>query len=300
MECSLFKINNPKLTDLANTFVHRQSWFNMCDFAYTAKDDPWSCDLRNAMPYNVEDVPENSVIFATPYGIEKFLEQEHPKIKNPYIMITNCYGPVFKYTDTINDPKIKAWFGNANSNAITFDKFTLIPLGLFATEEVFNRRAQFTQTFEQFRARQKDKLLYMNFFVHKGQHVEVAGREALFNKFKNETYCHTVVLNPTWRKPFLEYMDDMSYCKFTLSPQGDMDDCYRHWEAIMVGSIPIMHRCALDKIFDDLPVIIVDDYEEINENFLNAKYEEIHNKSYNINKLYMQYWSDLINQAKAK
>lgn len=293
------KINNPKLDDLENTFVHRNAWFSICDFAYTHKDDQWSAPLNNTTPFNPENIPANSVIFATPWGIERFLEEIHPKIKNKYILVTYCYGAVFKYSDTVNDPKIKAWFGQANSNAITFDKFTLMPLGALATNEVFNRRAENTKIFRQLTNRPKDKLLYMNIMVHEGEHVTLAGRRYVYNLFKDQPYCKTVTLTPTWRKPFDEYMNEMADCKFTISPEGDMHDCYRHWEALMVGSIPIVHRSPLDQIFEDLPVIIVDDYAEITEDFLNQKYEEMKTKTYNMNKLYMKYWSDLINKAKA-
>ncbi len=292
------QIKNSKLDDLENTFIHRNAWFSICDFAYTNKDDQWSAPLNNTVPYNPENTPANSVIFATPYGIEKFLEEIHPKIKNPYILVTYCYGPVSKYDSTINDPKIKAWFGNANSNAITFDKFTLVPLGVFATNEVFDKRIENAELFKQLKNKQKDKLLYMNIMVHEGPHVTLAGRRYVYNLFKDQPYCTTVTLTPEWRKPFIEYMAEMANAKFTISPEGDMHDCYRHWEALIVGSIPIVHRSPLDHIFEDLPVIIVDDYNEITENFLNKKYDEMKNKTYNLNKLYLKYWHDLINKAK--
>lgn len=294
------KINNPKLTDLENIFVHRNAWFSICDYCYTGQGDQWSAPLNQTTPCDPENIPKGSVIFATPFGIEKFLEEIHPKIKNPYILITYCYGAVFKYSDTVMDPKILAWFGQTNSNAITFDKFTVMPLGAFATNEVFDNRVENGRLFKEWKGREKTKLLYMNIMVHEGQHVELAGRKYVYNLFKDQPYCKTITLTPKWRKPFLEYMNEMADCKFTISPEGDMADCYRHWEALMVGSIPIVHRSPLDDTFKDLPVIIVDDYAEITEDFLNKKWEEMKDGVYNFRKLYMQYWVDLVNEAKLK
>lgn len=50
--------------------------------------------------------------------------------------------------------------------------------------------------------------------------------------------------------------------------------------------------------FDDLPVIIVNDYREISEDFLNQKYEEMKYKKYNYEKLYIHYWKNLIEKSK--
>ena len=294
------KINNTKLTDLENTFIHRNAWFSLCDFIYTDKGDQWSPTINNTSLFNPEDIQYGSVIYATPFGIEEFLEKIHPRIKNPYILITYCYGAVSKYTNVVNDPKILAWFGQANGDAVKFDKFQIIPLGLFATDEVFENRKTNGESIKRLKEREKTKLLYMNIMVHEGQHVELAGRKYVYNLFKDQPYCKTITLTPTWRKPFMDYMEDMADCKFTISPEGDMHDCYRHWEAIIVGSIPIVHHSPLDSIFNDLPVIIVDDYAEITEDFLNYKYEEMKDKKYNLDKLYMKYWSDLVDQAKKR
>jgi hypothetical protein len=289
------KINNPKLDDLENTFVHRNAWFSICDYAFTHKNDDWVAPLNNTTPCDPTNIPAGSVIYASPWGIEKFLEEIHPKIKNPYIMVTYCYGPVFKYKDVVNDPKILAWFGQTNREAITFSKFTIMPLGVLATNEIFDRRASMNIVFNNLRKKPKPNLLYMNFMAHANDSQD---RNAIYNLFKDKSYCKTVTLTHTWRKPFHEYIDDVAQSKFVISPEGDMHDCYRHWESIILGSIPVVHRSPLDHIFEDLPVVIVDDYKEVTEEFLNQKYEEIKSKTYNFKKLYMKYWVDLINKAK--
>jgi hypothetical protein len=289
------KINNPKLDNLENTFVHRNAWFSICDYAFTHQNDDWVAPLNNTVPCDPTNIPAGSIIYASPWGIERFLEEVHPKIKNPYIMVTYCYGPVMKYKDVVNDPKILAWFGQTNRDAITFDKFTIMPLGVLATNEVFDRRASMNTVFNNLRVKPKTKLLYMNFMAHANDSQD---RNVIFNQFKDKDYCTTVTLTHTWRKPFHEYVEDVSQHKFVVSPEGDMHDCYRHWEAIILGSIPVVHRSPLDQIFDDLPVVIVDDYKEVNEDFLNQKYEEMKNKQYNFKKLYMKHWVDLINKAK--
>lgn len=81
-----------------------------------------------------------------------------------------------------------------------------------------------------------------------------------------------------------------------MSPPGRGVDTHRTWEALMVGTIPIMLSTALDPLFTTLPVIIVDSIEGINEDYLNAKYEELHNKDYDFSIVYSEYWKSLFSE----
>lgn len=93
------------------------------------------------------------------------------------------------------------------------------------------------------------------------------------------------------------YNDWIQY-KFILSPEGAGLDCHRTWEAIMIGIIPIVKTSMIDNIFQDLPVIIVKDWNELSIDFLQSKYEEINNNKknniYNYDKLYLKYWTSII------
>lgn len=280
-----------KIDNLEDVFVQRWAWFHICDYAYANHADGGG-PFTNATPFNPEEVEAGSVIFSTAYGIEKFLEEVHPRIKNPYILVTIYYGPVFGIRKYVEDPKIIAWFGMANREAITYDKFTVIPIGVLRDEGIFERRHQENAVFKQLRAQPKPDMLYVNFTVHEGRYD---GRGDIYNLFRDKPFSKV-----SGRQSFSQYMQDMARCKFTISPEGDMHDCYRHWEAMLVGSIPVVHRSPLDAAFEDLPVVIVDDYREVTEEFLQKKYEEMNGKQYNMRKLYMQYWVDRINDAKAK
>lgn len=99
------------------------------------------------------------------------------------------------------------------------------------------------------------------------------------------------VTNPTCYNDWKKY-------KFILSPFGTGIDCHRTWEAIMLGCIPIVKSSGIDELFDDLPVVIVQDWDELTEDYLNEKYDEItinkKEQEYNYNKLYFNYWKDKI------
>jgi hypothetical protein len=50
--------------------------------------------------------------------------------------------------------------------------------------------------------------------------------------------------------------------QFVISPPGNGSDCHRTWEAIYLGAVPIVLR-EFWNFGDDLPVLIVDDYSQI-------------------------------------
>ena len=82
------------------------------------------------------------------------------------------------------------------------------------------------------------------------------------------------------------YMEDLYNYKFCLAFPGH---CFRIWECLNMGVIPIILRSNICELYDDLPVLIVNDASEITENFLEIKYNEICNNIGNY-KLYFEYW----------
>lgn len=156
----------------------------------------------------------------------------------------------------------------------------------------------------------KTKLLCMNCSLSTSPE-RVKLNEIVKNKWG--TFCDILPFVPNIRQYFIpshiegkirinvtnpKCYDDWKPYKFILSPQGAGLDCHRTWEAIICGIIPIVKSSSIDELFQDLPVIIVNDWNDINENMLNYKYTEIMNKwnnnEYNIDKIMLKYWTDLI------
>jgi len=49
-----------------------------------------------------------------------------------------------------------------------------------------------------------------------------------------------------------------------MSPPGNGPDCYRTWEAIYLGAVPIVLRSTLAvSLAADLPIWVVDSWEEV-------------------------------------
>lgn len=74
---------------------------------------------------------------------------------------------------------------------------------------------------------------------------------------------------------------EMRNSKFILSPRGIGTDCYRHWESLYRGIIPVFvipeekHDGWASKTFTKLPVVIAKTYEEITPQFLEEEYARL-------------------------
>lgn len=52
---------------------------------------------------------------------------------------------------------------------------------------------------------------------------------------------------------------------FSISPHGNGYDCHRTWEDLALGCIVIVKTSPLDPLYTGLPVVIIQDWSEINE-----------------------------------
>jgi hypothetical protein len=63
-----------------------------------------------------------------------------------------------------------------------------------------------------------------------------------------------------------------------------------------MGSIPIVIYENTHHLFTDLPILFINDWEEITYDLLNDKYEEINNQTWNYDKLKIDYWEKFITE----
>lgn len=75
----------------------------------------------------------------------------------------------------------------------------------------------------------------------------------------------------TWR--------NMIKYKWIISPHGNGLDCHRTYESIALGCIPVVKSSTLDILYKDMPIIILNDWNEISLELLRSKTEEALKKS---------------------
>jgi hypothetical protein len=76
---------------------------------------------------------------------------------------------------------------------------------------------------------------------------------------------------------------------YVLAHHGNGLDCHRSWEALVLGHVLVLQRSSLDKLYEGLPVILVDDWREVGdiESLLALEIND-----YQMDKLTNRYWVD--------
>lgn len=240
--------------------------------------------------FDASQVEKGDAIFVKTEYLAKFFKKYHPKITEKYILVThNSDLPIpGLFVSYLKDPKLIAWFGQ-NVEGHVHRKLRALPIGL---ENRYNHNgdpAQISWARAQFYNAPKAMLLYNNFTLG----TSLAERMRVFDLFKDKPFCVTAS-----RKPYLDYLKDLSEARFVLSPRGNGLDCHRTWEALYMGAIPIVKSSASDSMFQNLPVIIVRDWEEVTEEFLQEKLREISQAQFDYEQLQLDYWLRQIKRTK--
>lgn len=231
---------------------------------------------------NFNAVKSGDTIFVKTDYLKNFFEKIHTQIPVHYILIThNSDFPVpGNFASYLEDQKILAWFGQNTENYI-HPKLHPIPIGIANRCWKHGNIATFALVQKKLGHEERNKLLYMNFSI--GTYYKE--RKFVADLFQKKSFC--IIGKPKGHSP---YLLDLVKSKFVLSPRGNGLDCHRTWEALLMGAIPIVKASTMDKAFEDLPVLIVDDWSIINRNYLNKKYQEMKSKTYNLDKLTIDYW----------
>ena len=93
---------------------------------------------------------------------------------------------------------------------------------------------------------------------------------------------------------FESYVDNLLSYGFCLCPRGNGIDTHRMWEAILLGSIPIVKKYHTHIFAEELPIIYVDSWRHINNEFLESEYNRINRNLFDTSILKKSYWKSRI------
>eukprot|EP00668_Euglena_longa_P034261 GGOE01044035.1.p1 GENE.GGOE01044035.1~~GGOE01044035.1.p1 ORF type:complete len:439 (+),score=98.20 GGOE01044035.1:44-1360(+) len=89
------------------------------------------------------------------------------------------------------------------------------------------------------------------------------------------------------------YRDTLRY-RFVLSPSGQGWDTYRTWETLALGRFVVLLRSPLDPLFADLPVVLVDRWEEVTPVLLEDRWRKMAEAKYERDQLLVHWWERFI------
>lgn len=254
-------------------------------------------DIKNPH-FDPAQVKKGDIIFLAPIDfsaapslfVEKFFNEKAPLIKVPYILVThnsdlNITERFKRYLD--GDKNLFAWF--AQNVGFSHPKLINLPIGL--ENELWGRH--YVDLLNRVRTAslgtEKKYLLYMNFTAG----TNAIARRPAYDYFVHKEFCHA-----TNRMSIENYLQDATHAKFVVSPHGNGLDCHRTWEALYLGVIPVVKKSSLDPLYEDLPVVIVNDWSEVTREFLEAKYTQMMEQTFKMEKLYIPYWKEVFEAYK--
>ncbi len=136
----------------------------------------------------------------------------------------------------------------------------------------------------------KPGLAYLN--INRATNFE---RPQIYHLFEGEPWCMTEYGKNG--DDYTRYARMIRSHKFTFCPEGNGMDTHRPWEALYLGSFPIVRKRVFTMFFARfLPFVVIDNWKQINEQFLRNKYQEFIGRKWHWETLKMGWWENLIRE----
>lgn len=287
---------------MAIDFIQGQKFRDMADFTYSPTDKlPGDYDnlASTFRPLGLKDV--NVVYTHTMYAKSLFsLLAELPTYK--FIVVTH------NSDDRVVDGGV-AFMHHGNGTVSSIDKFD-IPANVI---KWYSKNVNVVHPkIESIPIGIENDMWFPS--LHKKEKIQEKPKQ--LRLYKNLVYLnHNINTNPPERlkpyqilegKPwatvdrgnngseFDRYLENLYTHKFVICPEGNGMDTHRTWECLYLGTIPIEKRNINNQFYSDLPILLVDDWEEVTEEFLEAAFPMFQKQAWNRKKLTFEYWKNKI------
>ena len=253
--------------------------------------------------------------------ITRFFEQHRPNITVPYVFLTTKTdgdSPISFFKDRLDtDPLLLAWYGiNPKYDlGANHSKFRMMPLGLTGNKyrqqpdlDLLMQARNHTNPFGGSKERWLNSTLWESavdttplLFVKFGFHENALHREVPWNMAcENRTMPALDDLSCNKNKganPRQTYTAASKYL-FGLSPPGNGMDCFRTYELLLNGIIPIVQaQPEYDELFRDLPVLQIPHWNYTQSELVELMHDFVKDPSFQENsfdegwdRLHLQYW----------
>jgi hypothetical protein len=255
-----------------------------CDWHYGKLSQPKDIKL---FPLVIENLENGQSIFVDSSDIERFLAEVLPGINTAFVLVTgdsDKTAPPETTRKVLASKYILHWYAmNCNNFHPLMRRASCIPNGISQWDGTRIGAAEYLNSVRKFP--KKEKLLLVNFKKDRQERIEVSDRFCNSAIFGNLTTC---VYSKALTKH--EIYNTISLHSFVLSPRGRGLDCYRTYEALLMGSYPIVKSSALDGVFEGLPVLIVKEWDLVTLELLNDFEKEWNSKIWDHSMLFTGYW----------
>jgi hypothetical protein len=269
-----------------NDFITGEKFIELADFVYAPRNAGKDCNpLVNTFHY--DNLKEKNIVYThTMYAKQLF--DIIRKVGSKFIVIThNCDEIV---DDTFDVPyNVLKWYAqNVNIND---PKIESIPIGL-ENNKWFKPLDKKGRMAKKLTERKKFKnLVYLNVNINTNPRERVPVYQYLKDKY------WVTVEKKVNGQDFESYIDNIYNHKFVACPQGNGIDTHRLWETLYMKSVPIVKKGINSWFYNDLPILYVNEWQDVNEELLNNMwplYNGAGEKDYE--KLKFSFWKEKISK----
>jgi hypothetical protein len=285
-------------------YVSSRGLLKSCDVTYKQEEIPTNTDF-GALP-DLNNLYDNCSLYVRTESLNHFADNIIDTINHKFILVSGDtdeenYVQTFrrdydKFEKFISNEKIIHWF--CQNSTIAHPKISNLPIGLdyhgsknFSPIDQEKELKNIKSTSEYF-----DKRIckcYINFNYPPDGYIHAYDRKEALNEIPTE-----LIHKETPNIKTYETWTNQTKFAFVVSPFGNGLDCHRTWEALILGCIPIIRSSAMNPLFDDLPVLLIEKWSDITQELLDSTIEKFKNRSFNYDKLLLKYWVDRINSYK--
>jgi hypothetical protein len=221
---------------------------------------------------------DGDIVYTTTFFVDMLFKQD---IDKKIILIThNC-------DLNVNFPppeNIIVWY-TTNVN-IEHERVRSIPIGLENDVWLMNKSIKMQNKLT--RKKVFKKMVYMNHNIK----TNPAKRQPPYDILRGRPWV-TSELGSNGQG-FDNYLDNIYNHPFVVCPEGNGIDTHRVWECLYMRTIPIQVRNINNRFYTDLPILFIDDWEELSERMLHDEYMAMAEKKWDLEKLDFNYWKNVI------
>jgi len=155
------------------------------------------------------------------------------------------------HEELLDHPHLLTWYTQNYDGSLTHEKLKPIPIG-FDLHTLCTDFSEMQTIRDRFYKEERTGVVLDNLSISNADRAQVAITAARTKQITRLTRLPQTAL---WQL----------YCRFQygISPSGNGLDCHRTWEMLFFGMIPIVKTSSLDVLYKDLPVVILQRWDEL-------------------------------------
>ncbi len=244
--------------------------------------------LRVDLDEQVRRVEAARVVFVYGDLLPGFFAEILPRLATPVVLVTHNSDRVVDGTwrPFLDDGRLFHWF--AHNTTLTHAKVTPLPIGIANAQWKHgdpNTVAEVAAT----APRARDPVAHAAF--------DPTTNPAARADPDLRALLETPLVRQDTVRPHADYLAAMARCRYAVSPPGNGADCHRHWEALYVGTAPVVLDGPWLDGFRDLPFLAFETWADVTQEALEERLTAHQAAGMAFHKLSARWWRRQIRAA---